>query len=48
MPSPWPQTPPTTAHRAAFADAVPRSFWLDTLPEREPHPPLEHATDADL
>jgi glycine/D-amino acid oxidase-like deaminating enzyme len=48
MPSPWPQTPPTTAHRAAYADAVPRSFWLDTLPEREPHPPLEHATDADL
>jgi glycine/D-amino acid oxidase-like deaminating enzyme len=48
MPSPWPQTPPTTAHRAAYADAVPRSFWLDTLPEREPHPPLEQATDADL
>jgi glycine/D-amino acid oxidase-like deaminating enzyme len=48
VPPPWPATPPTEAHRAAFADAVPRSFWLDTLAEREPHPPLEHATDADL
>jgi glycine/D-amino acid oxidase-like deaminating enzyme len=48
VPSPWPATPPNAAHRAAYADAVPRSFWLDTLPEREPHPPLEHATDADL
>ncbi|HET6870690.1 MAG TPA: FAD-dependent oxidoreductase [Solirubrobacteraceae bacterium] len=48
MPSPWPTTTPTEAHRAAFAAAVPRSFWLDTLPEREPHPPLEHATETDL
>jgi glycine/D-amino acid oxidase-like deaminating enzyme len=48
VPSPWPRTPPTKTHRAAYADAEPRSFWLDTLPEREPHPPLEHATDADL
>jgi glycine/D-amino acid oxidase-like deaminating enzyme len=48
VPSPWPAAPPTKAHRAAFADALPRSFWLDTLPEREPHPPLERATDADL
>jgi glycine/D-amino acid oxidase-like deaminating enzyme len=48
VPSPWPATSPTAAHRAAYADAVPRSFWLDTLPEREPHPPLEEALDADL
>ena len=25
---PWPTTPPTAAHRAAFADAEPRPFWL--------------------
>ena len=32
VPSPWPQTPPTPAHRAAYADAEPRSFWLASLP----------------
>ena len=48
MPSPWPQTPPTAAHRAAYADAVRRSYWLDSLPERTPHPPLETVIDADL
>lgn len=48
MPSPWPQTPPTAAHRAAYADAVQRSYWLDSLPERTPHPPLEAVIDADL
>jgi glycine/D-amino acid oxidase-like deaminating enzyme len=48
LPSPWPQTPPTTAHRAAYASAVRRPFWLDTLPERPPHPPLEETLDADL
>ena len=48
MPSPWPQNPPTPAHRSAVADAIPRSFWLDTLPEREPHPPLDGVLDADL
>jgi glycine/D-amino acid oxidase-like deaminating enzyme len=46
--SPWPDTQPTAAHRAAYADATPRSFWLDTLPERVLHPPLEEAIDADL
>ena len=25
-----------------------RSFWLDTLPERDPHAPLDGALDADL
>jgi glycine/D-amino acid oxidase-like deaminating enzyme len=27
---------------------VRRSFWLDTLPERDPHAPLDGALDADL
>ena len=27
---------------------MPRSFWLDTLPERPPHPPLEETLEADL
>jgi glycine/D-amino acid oxidase-like deaminating enzyme len=48
LPSPWPQSPPTPAHRAAFAHAVPRPFWLDTLPERAPHAPLDEVLDADL
>ena len=48
MPSPWPATEPTAAHRAAYAGAAPRSFWLDTLPAREPHPPLEETLETDL
>jgi glycine/D-amino acid oxidase-like deaminating enzyme len=48
VPSPWPQTAPSPAHRAAYADAEPRSFWLASLPERAPHEPLAGATDADL
>ncbi|MGP0035162.1 MAG: FAD-dependent oxidoreductase [Solirubrobacteraceae bacterium] len=48
MPSAWPQTPPTAAHRAAYADAVSRSYWLDTLPEHTPHSPLERRLDMDL
>ncbi len=48
VPSPWPQTEPAPAHRAAYADAEPRSFWLTSLPERAPHEPLTGATDADL
>jgi glycine/D-amino acid oxidase-like deaminating enzyme len=48
VPSPWPQTPPTQAHRAAYADAIRRSFWLDTLPERAEHAPLDGCIDADL
>ena len=31
---PWPTTPPTAAHRAAFADADPHPFWLRALPTR--------------
>jgi glycine/D-amino acid oxidase-like deaminating enzyme len=48
MPRPWPTTPPTAAQRAAYADALPTSFWLDDLPARAADPPLEGATSADL
>jgi glycine/D-amino acid oxidase-like deaminating enzyme len=48
MPRPWPSTPPTAAHRAAYADAVTASFWLDDLPAREPDPPLRGVVHADL
>jgi glycine/D-amino acid oxidase-like deaminating enzyme len=48
LPSPWPQTEPTPAHRAAYADAEPSSYWLDSLPGRAPHEPLTGPTDADL
>jgi glycine/D-amino acid oxidase-like deaminating enzyme len=48
VPSPWPQSPPTAAHRAAYADAERRSFWWDTLAPRDPHPPLAEMLDADL
>ena len=43
---PWPTTPPTAAHRAAFADAEPQPFWLTT--PREASPALSGVTDADL
>ena len=48
MTSPWPQTAPSTAHRQAYRDATSRSYWLDSLPDREPHPPLAANLDADL
>jgi glycine/D-amino acid oxidase-like deaminating enzyme len=48
MTSAWPQTPPTSEDRAAFADARPLSFWLDDLPGRDPHPALAGAVEADL
>jgi len=48
MPRPWPTTPPTAAHRAAFADAKVAPFWLDDLPPRAPDAPLRGAVDADL
>src|SRR3954471_8837391 len=43
---PWPATPPTAAHRAAYRDAEPRSFWLRE--PLEPTPALTERTDADL
>ena len=48
MPSPWPQTDPSPAQRAAYADAEPVSFWLDSLPDRSSHEPLTGRTEADL
>jgi glycine/D-amino acid oxidase-like deaminating enzyme len=48
MARPWPDRPPTIDERAAYADAVPRSFWLDGLPAREPSPPLTGRVEADL
>lgn len=48
MSFPWPDSPPTAEQRAAYAAAVPRPFWIDTLPDREAHAPLDRVTDADL
>jgi glycine/D-amino acid oxidase-like deaminating enzyme len=48
VPSPWAQSPPTAAHRAAYADAERRPFWWDTLAPRAPHAPLSQVDDADL
>ena len=45
---PWPRSAPTSAQIDAFADAAVRSFWLDDLPRRHPHPRLEEAIDTDL
>jgi glycine/D-amino acid oxidase-like deaminating enzyme len=45
---PWPTTPPTAQELAAFADAAPRPYWLDSLATREPHPRLEGVVEADL
>jgi glycine/D-amino acid oxidase-like deaminating enzyme len=43
----WPDTPPTDADRASYADAAPMPFWLDR--ERpEPFDPLEGPAQADL
>ena len=46
--SPWSSAPPAARHRAAYADATPRAFWLDRLPERAPEPPLDGRADAEL
>jgi glycine/D-amino acid oxidase-like deaminating enzyme len=43
---PWPTTPPAADHRAAYADAEPRSFWLSH--PHEPTPALAGVVDADL
>jgi glycine/D-amino acid oxidase-like deaminating enzyme len=48
MPRPWPTTPPTAAHRAAYADAKVMSYWLDDLPARPDDRPLEGVVEADL
>jgi glycine/D-amino acid oxidase-like deaminating enzyme len=45
--SPWPRTAPTAAHRAAYADAVARPYWLD-LPPADPAPAVDGTAEADL
>jgi glycine/D-amino acid oxidase-like deaminating enzyme len=45
---PWPTSPPTEAHRASFADATVRPYWLDALPLRDSLPRLEGPSEADL
>ncbi|CAB4903147.1 unannotated protein [freshwater metagenome] len=50
--SPWPTTPPTAAHRAAYAEARPTSFWLDEehggVVRPTPAPALVGPVTADL
>src|SRR5262245_45509401 len=48
MAYPWPDTAPTEAQRASFADATARPFWLDDLPARDPSPQLDGPAEADL
>jgi glycine/D-amino acid oxidase-like deaminating enzyme len=48
MPRPWPTTPPTAEQRSAYADATPRSFWLDDLAARPDDAPLTASATADL
>jgi NADPH-dependent 2,4-dienoyl-CoA reductase/sulfur reductase-like enzyme len=48
MAFPWPDTAPKAAHRAAFADATVRPYWLDALPPREPEPQLDGPAEADV
>jgi glycine/D-amino acid oxidase-like deaminating enzyme len=45
---PWPRHDATPEHRASFAEAEPRSYWLDVLPPRSPQPPLEQEGECDL
>lgn len=47
MSSPWPTKTPSAA-RSAFADAQRQPYWSETLPPRDPHLPLEQASEADL
>src|SRR4051794_13702568 len=42
---PWPTTPPSAAHRAAYRDAEPRPFWPQP---QTPCPALTERTEADL
>jgi glycine/D-amino acid oxidase-like deaminating enzyme len=46
--SPWPAAPPTAADRAAFADAMPRTFWLDGRSPVGDAEGLRGVIDADL
>lgn len=46
--APWPAGPPGPRERTAYADAIPRPYWLERLAPQEPAPPVEGRTDADL
>lgn len=49
MPSPWPTTRPSPTHRRAYADAQIVPFWTETVPARDPDPPLVgHGRRCDL
>jgi glycine/D-amino acid oxidase-like deaminating enzyme len=48
MPRPWGDGPPRESSRSAYADAVPRPFWLDAEAAPAPRPPLEGPAEADL
>jgi glycine/D-amino acid oxidase-like deaminating enzyme len=48
MSSPWPLAPPTAAHRAAYADAVPSSYWLEHGGAPDRFGPLEGRSLCDL
>jgi glycine/D-amino acid oxidase-like deaminating enzyme len=45
---PWPREKPSPDQIAAFAGAVPRPYWLDSLSARDPEPRLQGDTDAEL
>jgi glycine/D-amino acid oxidase-like deaminating enzyme len=46
--SPWSTQAPTSAHRAAYADAEPVVYWPQTLRKRNAGHPLERTVDCDL
>jgi glycine/D-amino acid oxidase-like deaminating enzyme len=46
--TPWPDAPPTAAHRAAYADAEPRPYWLAELAPPDPAPALIGGSETDL
>ncbi|MGZ4231468.1 MAG: NAD(P)/FAD-dependent oxidoreductase [Solirubrobacteraceae bacterium] len=48
MTYPWPTGTPSPAHRAAYAEAVTRPFWLDSLPPRDIHAPLSGSIETEL
>ncbi len=45
---PWPSEPPNAEHRAAYADAEPAPFWLDTPDRPTASPPLDGYVECDL
>jgi glycine/D-amino acid oxidase-like deaminating enzyme len=45
---PWPDEPPSAAHRAAYAEAAVRPFWLDAARPQDAGPPLDGEAEADL